>query len=218
MTLKIRAAAALTAIAALGACTNPALLDPNDPNYNRNQGVLLGAGIGAALGNIVGGDTEATIAGAVVGGAAGGIIGNQLDKQEAELRAQLANDGITIANAGDRLIVSLPQDITFATDSFAIRPSLRADLDRVAANLLRYPNSTVQVIGHTDSDGDAAYNVGLSRNRANAVADVLQAGGVPFERLQIIARGESQPIASNLTPEGKALNRRVEIVIVPRGA
>ena len=81
--------------------------------------------------------------------------------------------------------------------------------------MLKYPASTVQVIGHTDSDGDAAYNIGLSQRRANAVADILQAGGVTFDRLTTIGRGEEEPIASNLTAEGKAQNRRVEIVVIP---
>ena len=73
----------------------------------------------------------------------------------------------------------------------------------------------MQVVGHTDSDGEAAYNIGLSERRANAVADVLQSDGVPYNRLRTIGRGEEQPIATNLTPEGKAQNRRVEVVIIP---
>ncbi|MEM7319133.1 MAG: OmpA family protein, partial [Pseudomonadota bacterium] len=158
------------------------------------------------------------VTGAAVGALAGGAIGSSLDKQAAELRQELANDGITITNTGDRLIVSVPNDITFATDSYAIRPGLRSDLNKVGQNLVRYPNSSVQVIGHTDSDGDATYNQGLSERRANAVADVLRSGGVGYNRIVTIGRGEEQPVASNLTAQGKAQNRRVEIVIVPRSA
>ena len=80
---------------------------------------------------------------------------------------------------------------------------------------MAYPNSTIQVIGHTDNEGDATYNQALSERRANAVADVLMAEGVPFGRIDAIGRGESQPVTSNLTPEGRAQNRRVEIVILP---
>jgi outer membrane protein OmpA-like peptidoglycan-associated protein len=206
---------AVCGIFALGACTDSVLTDPNNENRQRDQGVLIGAGIGALLGNVAGGDTGSTVAGAVVGGIAGGLIGNQLDKQEADLRRDLGNDSVRITNTGDRLILSLPQDILFATDSFSVRPDLSSDL-RVVANSLRdYPNTTVQVVGHTDNVGDAGYNQGLSQRRADAVANELVGAGVPRSRIQAFGRGEDQPIASNLTPEGKAQNRRVEIVILP---
>ena len=218
---KLPVAAGLSAILALGACTDPATLSSQtDPNQNAKQGALIGGLIGAGAGAIANDSDRGlgALTGAAVGAAAGGLVGNQLDRQAAELRQQLANDGITITNTGDRLVVSVPNDITFDTDSAAVRPALRSDLNKVAQNLLRYPNSAVQVIGHTDSDGDAAYNQGLSVRRANAVGDILQAGGVSYDRVQTIGRGEEQPIASNLTAEGKARNRRVEIVIVPRSA
>jgi outer membrane protein OmpA-like peptidoglycan-associated protein len=209
--------AALAAAIALGACNDPATLGGNsDPNAKAKQGALIGAAVGAGLSAATGGEGSNLLLGAAAGAAAGGLIGNQLDKQAAELRAQLANDGITITNAGDRLIVSLPQDITFATDSATVTPSLRADIGRVAQNLLRYPDSSVQVIGHTDSTGDATYNLGLSLQRANAVADILQAGGVSYNRINSFGKGEEQPVASNLTPEGRAQNRRVEIVVIPQ--
>ena len=202
---RIPVAVAVTAALALSACNNPAYLDPDasaDPNSNTKQGALIGGLVGAGLGALSGASskTTAVVAGAAAGAALGGVIGNQLDQQAAELRGELANDGITIENTGDRLIVSLPQDITFDVDSYTVRPSLRPELDKVAQNLLKYPNSTVQVLGHTDSDGDATYNIGLSLRRANAVADVIQAGGVPFNRIQTQGLGESQPVASNPPP------------------
>lgn len=217
MTFKtISVAAAVCGAMTLGACTAPGgLTDPNNPNRKRDSGVLIGAATGAVLGNIVGGDTKATAAGAVLGGVAGGVIGNQLDRQEAALRQSLDNDQVIITNTGDRLIVTLPQDILFATDSFAVRPDLQADLRVVAANLRQYPNSTIQVIGHTDNTGDASYNQGLSERRAQSVANVLVGAGVSSGRVLAVGRGENQPVASNLTPEGRALNRRVEIVILP---
>ena len=200
----------------LGACTDPGQLnDPNNPNRNRDQGILLGAGLGALIGNLAGGDTEATLTGAVVGGVAGGLIGNELDKQEADLRSSLGDDRVKIVNTGDRLIVTLPQDILFATDSFAVRPALMDDLRAVSRNLQAYPNSTVQVIGHTDNTGDAIYNQELSERRASSVANVLIGAGTPSSRIVTIGRGEDAPVASNLSPEGRALYRRVEIVILP---
>lgn len=214
MTIRTTVIATLSGAVFLSACTDPGQLgDPNNPNRNRDSGVLIGAGVGAALGNLLGGDTKATVAGAAVGGIAGGLIGSNLDRQEADLRASMSNG--TIVNTGDRLIVTLPQDILFATDSFAVRPDLQRDLRAIAGNLAAYPNSTVQVLGHTDNTGDAAYNQDLSERRAGAVASVLIGAGVAPGRIQSIGRGEAQPIASNLTPEGRAQNRRVEIVIVP---
>lgn len=204
----------------LGACTDPGTLTvQNDPNQNAKQGALLGGLIGAGVGAIAN-DSDpllGALAGGAIGAAGGGLIGNQLDKQAAELRQQLANDGITIVNAGDRLIVTVPNDITFDTDSSTVRPALRADLVKVGQNLVNYPNSNVQIIGHTDSDGEASYNLGLSERRANAVADILQANGVSYSRITTIGQGENNPIASNLTPAGKAQNRRVEIIVVPSG-
>lgn len=218
MTVKISAIAVLCGAFTLGACTDPGSLnDPNNPNRNRDSGVLLGAGIGAIAGNLLGGDTRATAVGAVVGGAAGGLIGNNLDKQEAELRASLGNDRVTITNTGDRLIVTLPQDILFATDSFAVNNALLNDLAAVSRSLNAYPDSTVQVIGHTDNTGDATYNQGLSERRASAVANALINSGTPAGRVVPIGRGEDAPVASNLSPEGRAQNRRVEIIILPNG-
>ena len=207
------------ALIGLGACTTGPVFEQTDPNRQAKQGALIGAAAGAITGRLAGGDdrgerNRATVAGALVGAAAGAAIGNQLDKQEADLRQQLGND-VGIRNTGDRLIVTMPQDILFATDSASLRPDLQADIRTVAQSLLAYPETTVQVIGHTDNDGDAAYNQDLSQRRAQSVAGILVSEGVPSFRIQSIGRGEDQPIASNLTPEGKSQNRRVEIVILP---
>lgn len=216
---KLPLSIALFAAVALAACTDPSTLggDPNNPNQKRDQGALIGAGTGAVLGAIIndGDRGEGALIGAVVGGAVGAGIGYNLDQQEAELRRDLGNDRVTITNTGDRLIVSFPQDILFAVNSFTVRSDLQADLAVLATSLADYPNSTVQIVGHTDSDGEAAFNQQLSERRANAVADVLLDNGVPLDRIQTFGRGESQPVASNLTPDGKTQNRRVEIVILP---
>ncbi|MDX2482302.1 MAG: OmpA family protein [Pseudodonghicola sp.] len=215
--VKLTTVTAISTVFLLAACTDPARIDPGDSHQKAKQGALLGGLLGAGIGVAAGSSNKgaAALGGAALGAIVGGTIGDSLDKQAAELRNELSSDGITITNTGDRLIVSLPNDITFATDSFAVQSGLRADVNRVAAHLQRYPDMTVQVIGHTDSDGDAAYNIGLSKRRANAVADILQAGGVSYTRLAIIGRGEEVPVASNLTEEGKARNRRVEIVMIP---
>ena len=216
---KISLAGILAGTLVLGACTDPGRIgvSPDDPNQKAKNGALIGAATGAVLGRLTAGESNksnATITGALAGAAAGAGIGYSLDRQEAELRRQLDNN-VQIKNTGDRLIVTLPQDILFATDSTTVQPGLVDDLRALAQNVQAYPDSTLQVIGHTDSDGDASYNQTLSEGRANAVANVLFQNGVPGSRVQTFGRGENQAIASNLTPEGKAQNRRVDIVILP---
>lgn len=214
--MKLPLTIALGAVVALSACTDPNQpgANPDNPNQKRNQGALIGAASGAVLGALVKDDREGILIGAAVGAGIGAGIGYNLDQQEAELRRDL-DRGVTITNTGDRLIVSFPQAILFATDSFTVRPGLNDDMAALSDSLQRYPNSSIQIVGHTDSDGDAAYNQQLSERRANAVANVLLNQGVPSSRVRTFGRGESQPIASNFTPEGKAQNRRVEIVILP---
>ena len=215
MTLKFSAIAGVCAVLSLTACTDPAGLTLDGVNRNTLNGALLGGVLGAGVTKATGGDTKNVVTAAAAGAVAGGLIGNRLDQQEAELRNQLNNDDIQVTNTGQSLIVSLPQDITFDTDSYSVRPGLRTDLQTVAQNLLTYPDSNVQVIGHTDNVGEATYNLGLSQRRANAVADVLQSEGVTYNRLLTTGRGEDQPLASNLTEDGRSQNRRVEIVVVP---
>ena len=209
--------AALGAVLVLGACTDPGSIGgPNDPNRNANRGALIGATSGAVLGALVSDDSrQGALIGAVVGGAAGAGIGYNLDRQEAELRRDLNDDRVRITNTGDRLIVTLPQDILFDVDSTVVRSGLRSDLGVLADSVRSYPNSTIQIVGHTDSDGAAGYNQQLSERRAGSVANVLIGNGVSPNRVQTFGRGEDQPVASNLTPQGKAQNRRVEIVILP---
>jgi len=221
--MKFPLVATMTAVVALAACTNPdgTIGASSDDDFQRTKnGALIGAGAGALIGALAndGNRSKGAITGALAGGFVGGGIGAVLDKQERDLRQSLGNDNVTITNTGDRLIVTLPQDILFAVNSSAVRPDLQRDLGTVASNLQAYPDSTVQVVGHTDSDGEAGFNQGLSEDRANAVASVLLNNGVPSQRVQAFGRGEAQPVASNLTPEGKAQNRRVEIVILPNAA
>ncbi|MCH2068477.1 MAG: OmpA family protein [Shimia sp.] len=207
----------LSAVALLGltACTDPGYVAGSgaerDQYRKTKNGALIGALAGAGIAAVTDGDA---LMGAALGAGAGAIIGNVLDKQEAELRAQL-DDDVRIENTGDRLILTLPQDILFDVDSYSVNASLQDDLAKVATSLEKYPDSTVQILGHTDNTGSASHNQTLSERRANAVADVLLTNGVPVSRIDTIGRGEDQPIASNLDEDGRRQNRRVEIVILP---
>ena len=211
---KMSLAVAVSGVLALTACET--VTDPNNPNRNTQAGALIGAGLGAAIGATNNGDRGDILTGAVVGAGLGAGAGFLLDRQEAELRQQLGSNA-TITNTGDQLIVTLPQDILFATDSAALSGGLRSDITALATSINNYPNTTINVIGHADNTGDAAYNQDLSARRAQSVSSALINSGVNPGRIRSIGRGEDAPIASNLTPEGRAQNRRVEITITPNG-
>ena len=215
MTKKTPLILATASMLALSACVTP-IDNPNDPNANARSGAVIGGLVGAVAGAAISDDDK--LKGALIGGAlgagAGALIGADLDRQAAELRNSL-NSNISVTNTGEYLIVNMPQDLLFAVDSAALRPDQRRHQNTVAATQLKYPTSRIEVIGHTDNTGEAAYNQDLSQRRAVAVAQVLRDGGVPAGRIVSYGRGEDQPIASNLTPEGRALNRRVEIIIRP---
>jgi outer membrane protein OmpA-like peptidoglycan-associated protein len=212
MTLK-PVLAGVAAIALLAGCETP------QGELSRTQtGALTGAGVGALLGATSRSSDRvaATAVGAAAGALGGGIIGQILDRQAAELRRDLGPE-TDVRNTGQEIIVTMPQDILFATDSAALRPDLRSDLRIIAANLQRNPDSTIRVVGHTDSTGALAYNQRLSERRADSVAAVLIENGVPGRRIVTVGMGPNDPVASNATAAGRAQNRRVEIVIRPTG-
>ncbi|SHI42028.1 Outer membrane protein OmpA [Shimia gijangensis] len=206
----------ILSVATLGACTDPAYVtgdqEARDEYRNTKGGAIIGGLVGAGVGKATGGNV---LAGAAIGAGVGAIIGHDLDQQAQEIRDDVGNNGVTVENAGDRLIVTLPQDLVFESDSYVVRPDLVNDIGAVADSLKKYPDSVVQVIGHTDSSGSAEHNQTLSERRANAVADKLMDAGIAFERIETVGKGENEPVASNLNEEGKAKNRRVEIVILP---
>jgi outer membrane protein OmpA-like peptidoglycan-associated protein len=217
MNFRLPLAIAFTGVLAATACT-PVDQYSADDNQRAREGAIIGGLTGAVFGasrpGSGGNDVRDALIGGAVGAIAGGAIGANLDRQAAELRSEM-DSRVQIINTGNELIVRMPQDILFAVDSATLQPTLVADLGDLARNLQRYPNTTVQVIGHTDNTGSAAYNQDLSQRRANAVANVLVSSGVSSGRIAAIGRGEDQPVASNLTPDGRAQNRRVDIVIRP---
>lgn len=179
-------------------------------------GTAIGAATGAATGALVSNNRGA---GALVGGLAGAAVGSgvgyYMDTQEAELRAELASTGVSVIRDGDNIRLVMPGNITFRTDSADINAGFYATLNSVAKVLNKYDNSTVMVLGYTDSTGSAEYNQTLSAQRANAVAAYLQGQGVKSSRFEIMGMGSSNPIASNTTADGRQQNRRVEIKIIP---
>jgi outer membrane protein OmpA-like peptidoglycan-associated protein len=180
-----------------------------------------GAGYGAAAGAIVGLLTagndpfKSAMIGAAAGALVGGSAGYYQDKQEAKLRQQLAGSGVDVVRQGDNITLDMPGNVTFALDSASLNTDFHSVLNKVGETLREYDKTVIEVAGHTDSSGSDQYNQQLSEKRANAVAQYLSAQGVPAARMVTVGAGESHPVASNDTPDGRAQNRRVEITIVP---
>ena len=185
-----------------------------DP-FNTKNGAIIGATAGVVSGLLTGDDSNGTIKRALAGAALGAAIGNELDIQEEELRKDLGGSGALIKNTGDSLIVTLPEAITFDINSSTVRYTLEDSLVRLAKSLNKYPNTNIDVIGHTDNVGNESYNQELSARRAGSVAAILAQSGVSQSRMRAYGRGELKPIKSNDTANGRAANRRVEIIITP---
>jgi outer membrane protein OmpA-like peptidoglycan-associated protein len=194
------------------------------PMTQTQKGVAIGAGTGAAvgagLGQLIGGDTEGTLIGAgigaALGGTAGGFFANYMEKQEMAMRQQLSGvEGASIQRDAEVLAVTFKSDVLFDVNSSTVKPGGYDELQRVAGVLNNYPQTTIQIAGHTDSTGSDQYNMQLSQQRANAVKNALVGYGVAPARLMTIGYGESKPIASNATDAGRQMNRRVAITITP---
>ena len=180
-------------------------------------GAAAGAASGAAIGAIVGGGKgagEGAAIGAVVGLLGGGLIGNYMDNQAKEMQAVLSEQD-RLRQEQERLNVTMASDILFTSGSSSLYPGGRDKLRQFAGVLNRYPRTTIQITGHTDSRGSEQSNNALSLARANSVRDELTANGVSASRVSVRGVGASVPMATNETPEGRAQNRRVEIVVNP---
>ncbi len=212
---------ALVALAAtyLTACTTTDPYTGEQKVSNTAGGAALGAGVGAVAGLLVGNNPvqrrNAALIGAGIGALAGGAIGNYMDTQESELRAQLEGTGVSVTRMGDRIILNMPSNVTFATDRDQVIPPFYPTLDSVALVLRKFDKTLIDVDGHTDSVGNAGYNQDLSERRANSVANYLASRGVDPRRMSAVGYGLERPIASNASEIGRAQNRRVEIAISP---
>lgn len=187
---------------------------------NTGTGVIAGALGGALLGYLTNtsnseqGRKNALI-GAGVGALTGAAVGQYMDRQQRALEAELSGTGVGVARQGDNLILRMPADVTFAVNQSDIQPQFVATLNDVARVLREYDRSTVDVVGHTDPSGGDAINQPLSERRAGSVAGYLIQQGVMPERLMVRGVSSRNPIADNSTAEGRAQNRRVEILIRP---
>lgn len=203
----------------LGACTT---LDPytrEEKTSVATKGAAIGAATGVVAGLITGDDSaerkkRALILGGT-GAIAGGGVGYYMDRQEMKLRERLDQTGVSVTRNGDDITLNMPGNVTFAVDSADVNSQFYDVLDDVALVLNEFDKTLVEVAGHTDSTGAASYNQQLSQQRAQSVAGYLRSREVKGDRLLTVGGGESYPIASNDTPSGRQLNRRVEITIVP---
>ena len=183
----------------------------------------MGAGIGAVTGALIGIATsdsakerkERALKGAGIGAVAGGGVGYYMDVQEAKLREKMEGAGVSVTRDGDNIILNMPGNLAFDTDSTTVKPSFRPVLDAVSEVLKEYKSTMIQVAGHTDSTGGDKYNLMLSQQRAQSVANILSGFGVEQVRLDTVGFGETQPIARNSTASGREQNRRVELTLLP---
>ena len=191
---------------------------PDDPNRTQ-RGALIGAAVGAVAGLLSGDDAterrQRALVGAGVGAVAGGAVGVYQDRQEADLRRRTAGTGIDVTREGDVIKLNLPDGVTFDFGKADLKSQFYPALNNVAATLKEYNQTIVEISGHTDSVGSDAVNQRLSEQRAQNVGSYLIGQGLQRERFEIVGFGKRYPVADNSTDQGRALNRRVEVRIVP---
>ena len=205
---KVFAVGLISAALAVGGCET-------SPN-NTQKGAGIGAVVGALLGKATGDNDKSRYAwGAVVGAIAGGAIGNYMDRQEEEMREQLADTGVQVVREGDNLRLIMPGDITFATNSASISPNFNPVLQDVAKVVNNYEKTVLMIEGHTDDTGADSYNQTLSERRAQSVKNLLVTFNVNPTRVTTVGLGEYQPKVPNTSAENRQMNRRVELKIQP---
>jgi outer membrane protein OmpA-like peptidoglycan-associated protein len=186
---------------------------------NATKGAMIGAAAGAVVG-LVSGDNaverrQHALIGAGIGALAGAGIGYYMDVQEAKLREKMAGTGVSVTRIGDNITLNMPGNITFETASSNLNGNFYRVLDGVSEVLNEYDQTVIEVAGFTDSRGSEEYNLGLSDRRADEVANYLEGQGVMTLRIITVGLGEDMPVADNSTVEGRLLNRRVELTLVP---
>ncbi len=183
---------------------------------NTGKGAAIGAATGAVLGKATGDhDDKRIFIGAAIGALAGAAVGDYMDKQEQAFRDELAGSGVEVVREGDNIRLVMPSNITFATDQSYISSGFHSTLDAIADVMNKYEKTYLSVEGHTDSTGRDSYNMTLSMQRAQSVKDYLVNQQIISARISTQGYGETRPVASNESANGRALNRRVEVQIMP---
>ena len=183
-------------------------------NKSQKGAVIGGAGggvVGGVVGRAFGNTAMGAIIGATVGGVGGAVIGRQMDKQAEEIAKEMGD--ADVIREGEAIIIKFKEQVLFAYDRSDLNANAKTSLDKLRTTLLKYPETNITIIGHTDSKGTKQYNQILSETRANTVANYTGQNGIDKNRLTAIGKGETDPIATNTTEEGSASNRRVEFVI-----
>lgn len=218
---KIITAITFVSIAALSGCTT---FDPYT-GEEKTTNTAKGAGIGASAALIIsymankdknaGERNRRMLRDAGIGAIAGGGVGYYMDTQEAKLRKQLRSTGVSVERDGDNINLIMPGNITFPTAGSSLKSDFYSVLDSVALVLEEFDKTIIAVAGYTDSQGSDSYNQKLSEDRAASVAAYLKGKKIVAARFEVIGFGEKNPIADNKTAEGRALNRRVELTLLP---
>ena len=183
-------------------------------NKSQKGAVIGGAGggvVGGVVGRAFGNTAMGAIIGATVGGVGGAVIGRQMDKQAEEIAKEMGD--ADVIREGEAIVIKFKEQVLFAYDRSDLNANAKTSLDKLRTTLLKYPETNITIIGHTDSKGTKQYNQILSETRANTVANYTGQNGIDKNRLTAIGKGETDPIATNTTEEGSASNRRVEFVI-----
>jgi outer membrane protein OmpA-like peptidoglycan-associated protein len=179
-------------------------------------GSIIGAAGGAAVGAAVTKNhRKGALIGAGVGALSGGAVGYYMDQQETKLRQKLQGSGVSVTRQGENIMLNMPGNITFQTNSSDINANFYNVLNSVILVLNEYNKTLIDVMGHTDSTGSDAINQPLSERRAASVGQYLISQGIDARRVATEGFGKSRPVASNDTPEGRAQNRRVELQLTP---
>ena len=190
-------------------------VDPSTGQQRINKsaiGALAGAAGGATISKATGGSK--TGRDAAIGAALGAGVGYYMERQARQLEQQMAGTGVTVKpNANGNIDLVMPGSITFSFDDATLNNSFKPTLNKLASTMKEYNQNTVTIAGHTDSRGDDSYNMRLSRDRAYAVANYLTAQGVASNRINVVAYGESRPVADNNSEYGRQQNRRVELTV-----
>jgi outer membrane protein OmpA-like peptidoglycan-associated protein len=185
-------------------------------SLNRTKkGAIIGTASGTAMGAVIGKTTGNTalgaIIGAAVGGTAGAIIGSKMDKQAEEIQKKLPE--AQVVRVGEGIVVEFNSNVLFGFDKSLLSTDAKNNLDRLSGILKDFPDTNIEVQGHTDSQGSESYNKNLSEQRANEVAQYLVQKGISNTRMTINGFGELLPKYINTTADGRLLNRRVEFLI-----